>query len=244
MKAMAVKENLLKKAIIEIFRREPKGKLLDFGAAAGAYSLELYHAGYDVTGADVTDEFKYRDKIHFVRLTGEGPLPFEDNFFDYVLLAEVVEHLKDPYGLMTELVRILKKGGKLVLSTPNILNLRSRFRFLFEGAFDYFREPPLDHVGHYTKTGMSISQVHVMPWRYHELEFLLDECGFAVADIKTSVYEWGGMAFLVPIIRLQSEAKAKRSLKKCGVDYRRINKVLLSRELLYGRHLIVVAEKQ
>lgn len=241
---MKIKENTLKKAILEIFSKEPRGRVLDFGAAAGVYSLDLYNLGYEVVGADVSDEFRHKDIIKFVHLPLQGPLPFEANSFDYVLLAEVVEHLKDPYGLMSEMSRIVKKGGKLILSTPNILNLRSRFRFLFEASYDYFREPPYDHIKHYKGTGINISQVHVLPWRYHELEFLLNESGFAPIDVKTSVYEGFNMAVLEPIIHFQLNSKARRSLKKGGIDFRRINKILLSKELLYGRHLILVAQKQ
>lgn len=238
------KENVLLKAILKSFCEEPKGKILDFGCSQGHYSLELSRMGFDVVGADVTDGFRYKDKIKFVQLAGKGPLPFENESFDFVLLAEVVEHLTDPYGLMRELSRILKRGGKVILSTPNILNIKSRCRFLSEGAYDYFREPPFDHVGHNVKTGIDISQVHVMPWRYHELEFLLKECGFLVEDISTSVYEGWGLSFFVPLIRFQLNSKAKRSLKKAGLDYRRINKIMLSKELLFGRHLILKATKQ
>ncbi|MDD5061968.1 MAG: methyltransferase domain-containing protein [Candidatus Marinimicrobia bacterium] len=237
------KENLLLKAILRVFENEPRGRVLDFGAAQGMYSIELHRMGFDVVGVDVTEGFQHKDLMKFVKLEGQGALPFQDDSFDLVLMAEVIEHLKDPYGLIKELGRILKKGGKIILSTPNILNLKSRFRYLIEGAYEYFREPPIEHAGYNLATGIDVSQVHVMPWRFHELEYLLKECGFRIEDICTSVYEGFGYFLLLPFIRFQLNAKANRSIEKGGVDYRRINKILLTNELLYGRHLIIKAEK-
>ncbi len=237
------KENLLLKAILRVFENESRGRILDFGAAQGTYSIELHRMGFEVVGADVTAGFRYKDSIKFIKLEGQGDLPFQDDSFNFVLMAEVIEHLKNPYGLMREMGRILKQGGKIIMSTPNILNLRSRFRYLIEGAYEYFREPPLDHTGHNVAMGIDSSQVHVMPWRFHELEYLLKESGFHIEGITTSAYEGFGYSLLLPFIRFQLNAKAKRSIKKGGVDYRRINKILLTKELLYGRHLIIKARK-
>ena len=160
------------------------------------------------------------------------------------MMAEVIEHLREPYKIMPDIGRVLKKGGGLFLSTPNILNLKSRMRFLIEGSFEYFREPPIDHVVYNANNGIDVSQIHVVPYRFHELEFLLHECGFKVERIATSSYERGPLDILVPVIKFQLNAKAKRSLAKDGIDYGRINQFILSPELLFGRHLIVKARKE
>ncbi len=236
-------DNILLKTLIALLENEPKGKVLDFGCASGDYSLELHRRGFDVTATDVTNNFKHEDQIKFIRVAENGRLPFEDDYFDLVVFMEIIEHLKNPYGTMREIARVLRRGAKLVLSTPNILNLKSRCRFLTEGAYEYFREPPLDHVDHNVRTGIDVSQVHVMPWRYHDLEFLLKESGFDIAGIKTTVYESRGLSFLASLIRFQMKAKARRSRRKGGIDYERINKVLLSKKLLFGRHLIIIAQK-
>lgn len=186
---------------------------------------------------------KKKEKIRFVQLDESKPLPFLDNEFDYVLFAEVVEHLRVPYQIMADINRILKKGGSLVLSTPNILNLKSRIRYLFEGSYEYFREPPVEHFDYNAKIGVDTSQVHVVPYRYHELEFLLKETGYEIIQIATSSYEGKAFSFIVPIMRFQSGQKEKRSLKKGGLDYSRINRIMLTPELLFGRHLIVRAAK-
>lgn len=229
--------------ILNLLSEQPKGKILDLGCGAGHYAIELHKMGFDVIAADVTTRFEHKDKIQFAQLDETKPLPFSDNTFDYVLFAEVVEHLRDPYRIIADINRVLKKGGSLVLSTPNILNMKSRMRYFFEGSYEYFREPPVEHFEHNVKIGIDTSQVHVVPYRYHELEFLLKETGYEISQIATSIYEGKAYSFLVPIMKFHAKLKEKRSLKKGGIDYSRINRILLTPEMLFGRHLIVRATK-
>ncbi len=60
-------------------------------------------------------------------------LPYNDASFDVVLLIEVVEHLENHRIALSELARILKPGGVLILTTPNIMRLNSRFHFFWSG---------------------------------------------------------------------------------------------------------------
>lgn len=111
----------------------------------GDYAKKLKDLGFDVIAGDIDiARFKYKNEIEFKHCDITKEIPFPANHFDYVLLLEVVEHLRNPYVVMPEINRIIKNNGSFIMSTPNILNLKSRFRFLFEGAYEYFREPPLD----------------------------------------------------------------------------------------------------
>jgi SAM-dependent methyltransferase len=60
-------------------------------------------------------------------------LPYEDASFDVVLLVEVIEHLENHRVALGELARILKPGGVLILTTPNVMRLNSRFHFFLSG---------------------------------------------------------------------------------------------------------------
>ncbi len=60
-------------------------------------------------------------------------LPYDDASFDVVLLVDVIEHLSDHQAALGELSRILKPGGVLILTTPNIMRLNSRVHFLLSG---------------------------------------------------------------------------------------------------------------
>lgn len=238
---MKQKKNFLLEKIVEIISGEKKGKVLDLGCGDGDYAKRLKDLGFDVIAGDIDiARFRYKEEIEFKHCDITKEMPFPDKTFDYVLLMEVVEHLRNPYIVLPEINRIIKDGGCLIASTPNILNLNSRFRFLFEGAYEYFREPPLDQVKNPLEV---IFNLHLFPYRYHELEYLLSACGFKVSDIFTSVYEGFGLWFLLPFIKLQAWSKERRSRRKGGIDYKRINKILLSRELLFGRHLIIKAKK-
>ncbi|MCM8774462.1 MAG: methyltransferase domain-containing protein [Candidatus Omnitrophica bacterium] len=127
--------------------------------------------GFETLASDIDKErFRYSDEIQFIRCDITKRLPFENNYFDYVLLIEAIEHLKNPYEVIKEIYRIVKERWMLIISTPNILNLKSRIRFLFEGAYEFFREPPLDQINNPKE---KIFNLHIVPYRYHGLEYLL-----------------------------------------------------------------------
>ena len=234
---MKKKINYELEKIKQIFEKEKRGKILDLGCGRGDYSKMLKDFGFEVVACDLDEEFfKYKKEIEFKKCDINEPLIFVDSTFDYVLLLEVIEHLRNPYHFMKEINRILKFNGVLVISVPNILNLKSRLRFLFEGAFDYYRDPPLDQMRNPRE---KVFNLHLFPYRYQELEYLLWENGFSVTQIFTSTYGNFGLSFLVPLIKLQLFLKTHRAKKKGGIDYSRINKILLSKELLFGRHLII-----
>ncbi|MCM8801653.1 MAG: class I SAM-dependent methyltransferase [Candidatus Omnitrophica bacterium] len=209
------KTNYLLKKIISIFKEERRGRVLDLGCGERDYSIKLQELGFEVIAADLdAQRFRYKDKINFRICDATKILPFSDNCFDYVLSTELIEHIKNPYSAIKEIYRVLNKDGKFILSTPNILNLNSRIRYLFEGCYEYFREPPLDQAKNPKEV---IYNLHLIPWRYHELEYLLMDSGFKIESIYTSHYEEFGWFFLLPLIFFQLKSKQKRSIKKVKI---------------------------
>jgi len=88
----------------------------------GEFTAALSEHGAIVTGCDVAQEALRRARaraptVEFV-LTGEE-LPFADESFDVVWAGEVLEHVQDGLGLLAEVRRVLRPGGRLLLSTPD-----------------------------------------------------------------------------------------------------------------------------
>jgi 2-polyprenyl-3-methyl-5-hydroxy-6-metoxy-1,4-benzoquinol methylase len=96
--------------------------LLDAGCGTGLFSARAVQRGASVTSIDVGDRLLARvaAKCESTRVVGRlEALPFADASFDVVLSTEVVEHLPRPIDGIRELVRVLRPGGRLVVTTPN-----------------------------------------------------------------------------------------------------------------------------
>ncbi|MDD5473795.1 MAG: class I SAM-dependent methyltransferase [Candidatus Methanoperedens sp.] len=63
-------------------------------------------------------------------------LPYENGYFDCIILGNVLEHTKDPPGILTSLKKYLSDDGFLIYSVPNIVNWHSRMTIFF-GKFEY-----------------------------------------------------------------------------------------------------------
>jgi SAM-dependent methyltransferase len=119
----------------DLFRRYvggPGRRVLDIGCRYGALT-RAYVEGNDVVGVDVDrDALAEAAKLGIATVWGDAdePLPFEDASFDVVVCGELLEHIRDPAGLVAEARRVLRPGGTFVGSVPNGYRLKNRLRFL------------------------------------------------------------------------------------------------------------------
>ena len=137
-------------------------KVLDIPAGNGWIGEQLTTCGMNVTSADINE-----DKPHFSQVDMEKSLPFLDEEFDAIICCEGIEHVFSPFELFTEFSRILKKGGILIITTPNIQNLYSRWQFLCSGylfQFDPFDQIPL-------KDNMVGDKGHISHVSYGQLRY-------------------------------------------------------------------------
>ncbi len=128
-------------AIKMVGRVSPEGRVLDVGCYVGTFlaALSAAHPGVDPIGVD-----SYNDNIRIAKLVhpelGDRfaeqsvyDLDFASESFDCVTFLEVIEHLDRPVDSIRELNRILRKGGYLILSTPNASSMPNVFGSIARG---------------------------------------------------------------------------------------------------------------
>ena len=105
--------------VLNIFSRFPtRGKALEIPAGEGALAWQLSKLGFDVTAGDIDPRFFKVRSISCVFLDLNKTFPIEDDQFDFVSCIEGVEHLQDQFHFVRECHRVLRPGGRLVLSPP------------------------------------------------------------------------------------------------------------------------------
>jgi len=108
-------------AILELIEARPGQKLVDLGCGSGELLNRLQGKGLKLAGCDISKAGfnKIKGKLELKQADLEKPLPYASNSFDFAVLREVLEHIENKEGLLKEINRILKKNGKLVVSTPS-----------------------------------------------------------------------------------------------------------------------------
>jgi methionine biosynthesis protein MetW len=112
-------------------------RILDIGGGDGSVSDFFSTMGFDVTLLDVSIISLRKAKV--VRglsncILGDAQyLPFQDETFDFAFCGDVIEHVYSPHRLLVETHRVLRKGGQLVVSFPNMSYWRHRIDYLLYG---------------------------------------------------------------------------------------------------------------
>ncbi len=176
--------------------------VVDLGCGAGEFSAALLDAGAAVIGVDVAGEALRRAAKRApradLRLWGSGsPLPVDDGAADVVWAGEVIEHVADVAPWLSEVRRVLRPGGRLLVTTPHhgpgvMLRLA-----LSRRAFAEHFEPRSDHVRFFS------------PGTLREL---LVDLGFSVEEMRAA----GG----VPGFRPTILAAARRGAARRGTARR------------------------
>jgi len=168
-------------------------RVLDVGCGEGRFAAALARAEAEVVGIDVAAEPLRRARLRHPQLDlrqvqAAAAWPLQDASFDAVWAGEVIEHVADTAGWLSELRRVLRSGGELLLSTPDHGRLRMLRWALAPRAFDAHFDPRADHLRFYTR---------------RTLTELLEDFGFHDVDVRSA----GGP----PGARRQLLASARRS---------------------------------
>lgn len=224
----------------------PAGDFLDVGAGAGQL-IRLLQREFPRARARACD---YRADL--LTLPGvqlevadldAAPLPYPDASFDLVTCTEVIEHLQNFRGALREMHRVLRPGGALILSTPNVLNLRSRLRYLFFGFFNLFG--PL----HFGDERRHSTHGHINPVAYFYLVHALQTIGFREISVGIDKRQRGSwLPFL--LLWLPLRVHEQIALRKERTKYRTLDdenapfvREMNSNDLLLGRTIIVGCRK-
>jgi SAM-dependent methyltransferase len=132
------------------------GRVLDVGCSTGYLARRLVERGAVVVGieSDGRAAAEARGVCEDV-LVGDVEtmaLSFPERFFDVVLCGDVIEHLRDPERFLARVRPLIRPGGKVVLTTPNVANWAMRLA-LFAGRWRYTDRGILDrtHLHLFTK---------------------------------------------------------------------------------------------
>lgn len=126
------------KSLDFIINHQKAKKILDIGCGDGLFMNVIRDSlkdrkGVSIWGVDYSEYklAKARKQGHKVKQCDlEKGLPFADNSFDVVYAAELIEHLYNPDFLLEECNRVLKKGGIVIISTPNLHAWYNRLLFV------------------------------------------------------------------------------------------------------------------
>ncbi len=101
------------------------GKALDVGCGVGQVVARLMSGGADAYGLDVSaPNIKRAQKVSTnCKLYDGGRFPFPDNYFDSAGALNVLEHVEEPEAFLSEIARVTKPGGRVVVSSPNFFRV-------------------------------------------------------------------------------------------------------------------------
>lgn len=110
---------------------------LDVGCGTGIVVDGLTQIGIDAYGIEISQSSLNiaKNKLGKYRIYNGTTIPYENNTFDSVGSFNVIEHVEDVDAFLKESKRVLKKGGYLVVCTPNFMSITNSFHYRTTGLF-------------------------------------------------------------------------------------------------------------
>ncbi len=217
--------------IYELLKSERGCYLLDAACGKGGLGAALEESGITVFSMDRYDYPLRRSR--FIRADLNSSLPYREKSFDFVICSESLQYMENHENLFREFGRVLKNGGSLVVSLPNILTVSSRLYFLRRGYFSCFK--PLrtkekhkewDHVVYNLISFVEVFQ-------------LMKKIGFDIKRVIAADITFKGWWLYPPI----------KALYLAGLIFDRDKEKaelitwMASRELLMGDHIVICGMK-
>lgn len=157
-------------------------KLLSIGCSTGDIETLFLKLGLLVHGIDASPialKIAQQKGIETVEGDITEPFPYRDESFDFVFAGEVIEHVMHTRDFLSEIHRVLKPQGRVIITTPNLARIEDRMRFLL-GKSPKHTTPIHDYL-----------YLHIRPFTLDSLERALEFTGFAV-ERRASNYVYFG----------------------------------------------------
>ncbi len=196
-----------------------------------------------ITASDIFPEYFRYSAIKCEKISPDGRLPYADASIDIACSLEVVEHVEDQFAFARELYRILKPGGMAIISTPNVLNINSRWRYLHSGFAVLFDPLLLSSADPVHTSG------HIDPVSYYYLAYQLRRAGFVSTSVEYDRFKTSArfLAVLCAPVILIGNLLFRRRLngrkKDVATENASILKDLWSLGMLTSRSVIAIARK-
>lgn len=248
----------VKRYLVSI-KDELKGKIvLDLPAGNGVTSEILHELGSKVEAYDLFPEYFLLKNMECKKADINEGLPLANDYADYVICQEGLEHFSDQLKAFSEFNRVLKVGGKLIITTPSYSNLHAKLSYaLFETEYFHKLMPPneIDSVWFGDKTNRKIYYGHIFLLGVQKMRVIARVSGFKISKIifmrlnKTALFLF---PFYYPFIFFSSwytYFKAMRKNKTIDHDakmkvYKEQLQINLSPKVLLDRHTFIVFEKE
>jgi 2-polyprenyl-3-methyl-5-hydroxy-6-metoxy-1,4-benzoquinol methylase len=215
------------------------GRVLDIPCGSGLFATALARAGFGTVAADLAPA-DGMGRLRSCVADMNGPLPFHEAAFDAIVCIEGIEHLRHPFGFIRECSRVVRPGGWLIVTTPNISSLRSRWRWFLTG-FHNKATYPLDESNPRLRH-------HISLLSFPELRYLLHTHGFRIEAVTTNRVKAASWLYapLVPIpytvTRLRLGRQAKSATHRAQIS--EVRRQMMTVPVLFGESTVVVARAE
>lgn len=155
-------------------------KILDIGTTPFTIFLRKNYPHYEISTLDRTDLMQSRCKAEGIGFAAcdldNAAIPLEDDYYDVVIFTEVLEHIFAPAtDVLNEIGRIMHRGGKLILSVPNIAAINKRIKLLLGIT-------PLKHPDVQMKKDWVHGHGHIHEYTMKEIISILKSCNFTISN--------------------------------------------------------------
>jgi SAM-dependent methyltransferase len=223
-----------------------KAAVLDIPAGAGRLSDHLRERGFRVTAADIN-----KKRADYVFADMNKTLPFGNEQFDIVVSTEGIEHIVDYAGFISELARITRPQGYIILTTPNISCFYSRLMFMCTGNF--FQFWPSQSLVNVNREEI-FDYGHVTPLTWQKIYFHFAHHGFSLVAIRGNRIKRKGLfpVYLLALIiglpwiayRLRYTRVSVEALLKQTDFYHTAEKFSYSLPAMFCRNIVMVLQKK